>query len=91
MTTAPSTSIDNKVTKVKRLKEYGFCVYCFSFVWVLFYGGFFFMFFSSLESFYHQESSHYIQIMYNNKKLLQREKTCHNFGFFFVFVTVLKK
>ncbi len=34
MTITPSTSIDNKATKVKRLKEYGYCVFCFSFVWV---------------------------------------------------------
>jgi len=38
MTTTP-TSMDNKTTKVKRLREDRFCV--FFFVWVLFCGGFF--------------------------------------------------
>jgi len=46
------TSTCNKTTKVKRLREDEFCVFCFSFVWVLFCGGsFFFTFLSSLEIF----------------------------------------
>ncbi len=45
-------SIGNKTTKVKRLKEDGFCVFNFSFDWVLFCGGSFsFKLLSSLESF----------------------------------------
>jgi hypothetical protein len=49
--TTTLTSTCNKTTKVKRLKEDGFCVFCFSFVWVLFCGGYFFRLSSSLKSF----------------------------------------
>jgi len=52
MPTVP-TSTSNKTTKVKRLKEGGFCVFCFSLIWVLFCGGsFFFTFLSSPKSFF---------------------------------------
>ncbi len=76
-----STSIDNKTTKVKRLKENEFCAFCFSFVWVLFCGGSSFLcFLQAYKFFYHQEFSHYIQIKHNRKKLLQRKKLRHNLG-----------
>jgi hypothetical protein len=39
--TAP-TSTSNKTTTMKRLREDGFSVFGFSFVWVLFCDGFFF-------------------------------------------------
>jgi hypothetical protein len=49
MTAAPAL-MENKITTVKKLREDGFCVFCFSFVWVLFYGGsFHFMLSSSLK------------------------------------------
>ncbi len=49
MTIITPTSTCNKTRKVKRIKEDGFCVFCFSFVWVLFCGeSFFFTFSSSL-------------------------------------------
>jgi hypothetical protein len=50
MTTVP-TSTSNKAMKLKRLKECGFCAFCFSFIWVLFCGGsFFFTFLPSPEN-----------------------------------------
>jgi len=56
VTTTTPTSIDNKTTKVKRLREDRFCVFffffCFSFVWVLFCGGSFFYTFVKLRKFY---------------------------------------
>ncbi len=54
MSTTP-TSIDNKTTKVKRLREDRFCIFsfCFSFILVLFCGGsFFYTLSSNLESFF---------------------------------------
>jgi len=66
-----STSIDNKTTKVKRLKENEFCAFCFSFVWVLFCGESFSLCFRQVyKIFYHQESSHCLQIKHNNFFLL---------------------
>jgi hypothetical protein len=71
MTTSAPTSIGNKTTKVKRLEEDGFC--CESF---------FYVFVKLKFIFYHEESSHYLQIKHNTKFLLQRVKLHHNFGFF---------
>jgi hypothetical protein len=78
------TSIDNKKTKVKKLKENGFCVFLF-FCFFLFrfcfvVGPFFLHFRQTYKVFYHQESSHYIQIKHNKKLILQREKLRHNLG-----------
>jgi hypothetical protein len=82
MTTTALTSKGNKTTKVKKLRGYGFCVFYFSFVWVLFCGGSSFLcFLQAYKFFYHQEFSHYIQIKHNRKKLLQRKKLRHNLGF----------
>jgi hypothetical protein len=44
---ATPSSISNKTTKVMNLREVEFCVFCFSFFWVLFCGGSFFLTFLS--------------------------------------------
>jgi hypothetical protein len=80
MTTSAPTSIGNKTTKVKRLEEDGFCVLCFLFFFCC--ESFFYVFVKLKFIFYHEESSHYLQIKHNTKFLLQRVKLHHNFGFF---------
>jgi hypothetical protein len=83
MTITTPKSIGNKTTKVKRLKEDGFCVFLFLFcLGFVLWRVFFFMFSSSLKSFYHQKSSHYLQIKHNREFFItKREKLCHKFGF----------
>jgi hypothetical protein len=71
---------DNKGEKAR---EDGFCVFCFSFVWVLFCGGSFFLHFHKvLKVFYHKDYSRYLQIKHTRKFLLQRERLRHNLRFF---------
>jgi len=41
---------------------------------------FFLHFRQTYKIFYHQESSHYIQIKHNKKLILQRKKLRHNLG-----------
>ncbi len=82
MITTPISTC-NTTTKVKRPREDGFCGFCFSFVWVLFCGGSFYLHFRLVYNyFYHKKSNHYLQIKHNRKFLLQRERLHHNLGFF---------
>jgi hypothetical protein len=79
VTTITLALIDNKTTKVKRLREDRFCVF---FVWVFFCVGSFFIYFhQAYKVSYLQESSHYIQTKHNRKFLLHRERLHHNLGF----------
>jgi hypothetical protein len=79
MTTVP-TSTSNKATKVKRLKEGGFCVFCFSFFWVLFCGGSFFYVFVKPRKFFITKNL-IITYKLSTVEVPQKEKLCHNLGF----------
>jgi hypothetical protein len=45
-------------------------------------GPFFHVFVKFIKYFYHQESTHYLQIKYNKKFMLQRKKLHHNLSIF---------
>ncbi len=83
MTTSTLASINNKRTKVKRLREDRFCVFfAFLLSGFCFVAGLFFIYFCrALKVFYLQKSSHYIQTKHNKKFLLHRKRPCHNLGF----------
>jgi hypothetical protein len=70
MTTVP-ISINNKTTKVKRLREGGFCVFCFFFKVLFCCGSFFLHFCQAQKVFNHQEFGYYPQ----------RKIFFHNFDF----------
>jgi hypothetical protein len=93
VTTITLTSIDNNTTKVKRLKEYGFCVFCFSFVWVLFCGVSFFFFnvFIKLRNFFITKNLVIIYKLNIIESFYYKERNFITILVFFVFVTILKK
>jgi hypothetical protein len=59
----------------------GFVFFAFLLFGFCFVVGIIFRLSSSFKSFYHQESSHYLQIKHNRNFLLQRERLHHNLGF----------
>jgi len=60
-----------------------FVFFFFFFVWILFCDGSFFSCFCQVyKIFYHQESTHYLQIKHNKKFMLQRKKLHHNLSIF---------
>ncbi len=77
-------STDNKITKVKRLREDGFCVFCFSFVWVLFCGGSFFNAFIKLRNFFIIKNLIIIYKLNTIEYFYYKEK---NFTIILVFIT----
>jgi hypothetical protein len=56
--------------------------------WVLFFP---LNFCQAQKVFYFQESGYYLQIKHNIRFLPQSERFCYSFGFFLIFVMVLKK
>ncbi len=81
MTIVPA-STSNKTTKVKRLKEGGFCVVCFSIFWVLFCdGSFFFNVFVKPRKFFITKNLIITYKLNIVEVLPQRKKLCHNLGF----------
>jgi hypothetical protein len=74
------TSTNNKTTKIKRLREDRFCVFVlFLLSEFCFVVGPFFMFLSSLKSFFITKTI--IIIKHNRKNLLHKERLCFNVGF----------
>jgi hypothetical protein len=88
------TSIENKTTKVKTLRENGFCVFFFSFVWVLFCGGslIYIYIFVKLKKFYISKNLVIIFKLNAIESFYQREKKIlPKSWFFLVLIIVLKK
>jgi hypothetical protein len=77
-----------KTTKVKRLKEDGFCAFCFSFVWVLFCDGFFYYAFVKFRKFFISKN---LVIIYKLSKMDNFYYNEKDFVTILVFVIVLKK
>jgi hypothetical protein len=80
VTIATPASIDNKTTKVKRLKEDEVCVWFFFCLGCVLWWALFLYAFVKLRIFFnHQESNHYMQIKHNREFILQTKKLHHNF------------
>ncbi len=85
-----SISTCNVTTKVKRLREDGFCGFLFSFVWVLFCGGSFFLHFCQAYNFFITKNLVITYKLNTIESLYYKEKDyaiilvffcfCHSFG-----------
>jgi hypothetical protein len=82
--TSASTSIGNKTTKVKRLKENKFCVFCFLLFGFCFVVGLFFLYVSIKPKKFFITKNMVITYKFKHNRwfLPQSERFCHGLGFF---------